>query len=257
MATRLGRSTAVGTAGGVGEVSVAGGAAADRRPAAGRCVDARDRCPARPRPVDDQPRATPQRASAGGRAGEAGQICPVRGAQARRAAGAAAQAVQAGGRTAGPGGAGQAVPEVEPGPDQRAPGRRAWRRGGDAGEPRDHLPGAVRARPRPAAHRVAPASAYRSGLAPAPRVLQRDQSKDLRHGLDQRTAGRSRRPRGARPLGRRPDPGPALPLTSALWSNARPASACWSTCPTGTAPRPSATGWLQRFRPCPSSCAAR
>src|SRR3954453_16123447 len=88
----------------------------------------------------------------------------------------------------------------------------AWRQGGDAGEPRDHLPGVVRAGPRPAAHRVASASAHRSGLAPTPRVLRRDHGEDLRHGLDQRAAGRSRRPRGARPLGRRPDPGPALPL---------------------------------------------
>ena len=81
---------------------------------------------------------------------------------------------------------------------------RVRRRSHDEGEPRDHLPGLVRAGPRRAAPRTGPLPAHRPGETPPPAPAGKHRP-DPRHGDDQRTSRRGRGPGRARPLGRRPD----------------------------------------------------
>ena len=98
---------------------------------------------------------------------------------------------------------------------------------GDAGEPRDDLPGAVRAGPRRAAPRADQAACAPGGPAAQPRRQPGQRRAPVRRpdGHDQRAAGRGRGPGGARALGGRPDHRQAT--TS-------PRSAPWSSAPPGT-----------------------
>ena len=109
-----------------------------------------------------------------------------------------------------------------------------------------------------------------------PRARTPGARQEVRHarGHDQRAPGRGRRPRRARPLGRRPDPGArelgdrdARRAHHPVHDAAAPAPHGRPRRPSrgprtgrrwpGTAPRPSATRSRPRSRRCPSSCADR
>ena len=164
---------------------------------------------------------------------------------------------------------------VEPGADRPSPAARLPRRRDDAHQPRGHLPGAVRARPRGAAPRADRLPAHRAGAARAagaqPRagqVLRRPRDPD------QRAPGGSGRSGGAGPLGGRPHPrlgqfGDRHPggAHDAVHDAAPPAAAWRATGADrarrtgprspGTAPRRCATPSRARSPPCPSSCDGR
>lgn len=94
---------------------------------------------------------------------------------------------------------------LEPGTDLPGSTDTLPRAAGDARDPRDHLPGSLRPRPRRTPPRTGQSLAHRTGHAPAaPPVLQASAPDVGGHGDDQRAACRGRRPRDPRSLVRRP-----------------------------------------------------
>ncbi len=96
---------------------------------------------------------------------------------------------------------------LEPGTDQPDTGTRLPRSPGDAGVPRDDLPGPLRAGPGPAAPGTIALPAHRTcGAPPTPAARSTQEAHhDPRHTADLSPAGRGRGPRRARTLGGRPD----------------------------------------------------
>jgi hypothetical protein len=152
---------------------------------------------------------------AGRAASEAGEAGGRRGAAALRA-GPAGRRGRRPGRSRGPragralegpaarAAAGPAMGQgVEPAADRPSPAARLSRRWDDAHQPRGHLPGAVRARPRGAAPRADRLPAHRTGAARAPGAQPRA-GQILRRSRDpdRRTPGGSGRSGGAGALGR-------------------------------------------------------
>ena len=116
---------------------------------------------------------------------------------------------------------------MEPGADCPALADRLSGRRDDAHQPRSHLSGAVRPRPRSAAPRTDGLLANRAGVANAEGArTQARQGLCLAGDHDQRASGRSGRPGGAGALGRRPHPRALAARRSARWSSARRASRC-------------------------------
>ena len=140
----------------------------------------------------------------GGRQRRAGCLPGVAGSSAGPPAGPAAQDCQAGLPRAGRPGHRLAGAVVVAGADLAPVADRVPARSHDAGEPRDDLPGPVRAGPRRAAPGAGPLPAHRPGQAPPARP-RREHRAHQGHGDDQRPPRRGRRPGRARPLGRRPD----------------------------------------------------
>ena len=99
---------------------------------------------------------------------------------------------------------------------------------------------------------------HRPGQATPPPPRRTNTGQHPRHGHDQRTAGRGRRPGRARPLGRRPDHRHRTAgQRSAPWSSGPPATCCCCTCPTAATPPASSGPCARPSPPCPRSCAAR
>ena len=141
------------------------------------------------------------------------------------------------------------------GADRAPPASGASCRRGDAGEPRDDLPGALHSGPGRAAPRARRLPAHRPGETARPRGGQW-RRPDPGHGAHQRPPGRDRRPCRARPLGGRPRDGPNGMHAVATLVERKSRFVMLAALPDGRHPR-SGTRSRRRSPGCPRTSVAR